>query len=137
MLLLAVAGGLYTEGVDYPGDRLHAVAVVGPCLPPPTLERKLLAEHLEERLGEGHDAAFAVPGMIRVIQAVGRLLRTPEDRGVVALFGRRFLREPYRSLLPEAWLDGGEPEDRVADPAETAREFFNELLAFTGILGLA
>ncbi|MBW2397605.1 MAG: hypothetical protein JRG95_25455, partial [Deltaproteobacteria bacterium] len=50
VLLLAVAGGLYTEGVDYPGDLLHAVAVVGPCLPPPTLERRLLAEHLEERL---------------------------------------------------------------------------------------
>lgn len=126
VLLLAVAGGLYTEGVDYPGDRLHAVAVVGPCLPPPTLERRLLAEHLEERLGEGQHAAFAVPGMARVVQAVGRLLRTPEDRGVVVLFGRRFLREPYRSLLPEAWLDGGEPEDCVADPAEAARRFFSE-----------
>ncbi|MCP3983185.1 MAG: DEAD/DEAH box helicase [bacterium] len=124
VLLLAVAGGLYTEGVDYPGDRLHAVAVVGPCLPPPTPERQLLAEHLETRLGDGRDAAFAVPGMIRVVQAVGRLLRTPDDRGVALLLGRRFLREPYRGLLPEAWLRGGEPEDLVADPPETARAFF-------------
>ncbi len=125
VLLLAVAGGLYTEGVDYPGELLHAVAVVGPCLPPPTLERRLLAEHLEERLGDGRDAAFAVPGMTRAIQAVGRLLRTPEDRGVVLLLGRRFLREPYRSLLPEAWLDGAEPEALVADPPEAAKAFFS------------
>ncbi len=124
VLLLAVAGGLYTEGVDYPGDRLQAVAVVGPCLPPPTLERRLLAEHLEERLGEGRDAAFAVPGMVRVVQAVGRLLRGPEDRGVVALFGRRFLREPYRSLLPDTWLGGQEPEELAGDAAQVARDFF-------------
>ena len=126
VLLLAVAGGLYTEGVDLPGHRLLGVAVVGPCLPPPTAERRLLAAHFDERSDRGAEAAYAVPGMNSVIQAAGRVLRTPEDRGVVALLGRRFLREPYRSLLPEDWLQGGTLEERVGDPAEVARLFFAE-----------
>lgn len=126
VLLLAVAGGLYTEGVDLAGDRLRGVVVVGPCVPPPTVERRLLVAHFDEQCDRGAEAVYAVPGMNRVVQAAGRLLRTPEDRGVVALLGRRFLREPYRSLLPEDWLAGGSPEDRVGDPAEVARTFFAE-----------
>jgi Rad3-related DNA helicase len=62
--------------------------------------------------------------MTRVIQSAGRLLRAESDRGVIALYGAPFLREPYRSLLPDAWLQGGDPEDLAGDPARAAREFF-------------
>jgi Rad3-related DNA helicase len=58
------------------------------------------------------------------VQSAGRLLRGEEDRGVIALFDRRFLREPYRGLLPDEWLGGGTAEDLVGNPAEVARSFF-------------
>ncbi len=124
VLLLATAGGVFAEGIDLPGSCLRAVAVVGPCPPPPDLERELLASEYEERFGCGFDYAYAIPGMTRVVQGAGRLIRSQRDTGVVALLGRRFLREPYRGLLPEDWLGGGLPEDLVGDPAAVAQEFF-------------
>lgn len=123
-LLLAVAGGALAEGVDYAGTPLRAVAVLGPCLPPPDTSRRLLEEHYEERFGAGFEYAYALPGLTRVIQSAGRLLRTERDRGVIALYGERFLQSPYRELIPEEWLAGGAIEDRVGDPAAVAREFF-------------
>ena len=123
-LLLAVAGGVFAEGVELPGRRLRAIAVVGPCLPAADLERRLLEAHHEESTGRGFEVAYAVPGMTRVVQAGGRLIRSPTDRGVIALLGRRFLRSPYREAIPESWLQGGAPEDRVADPAAAAGAFF-------------
>jgi Rad3-related DNA helicase len=124
VLLLAVAGGALAEGVDYAGARLSAVAVVGPCLPAVDAHRALLEEHYAEQFERGFELAYAVPGMIRVVQSAGRLLRSETDRGVIALFDRRFLREPYASLLPEDWLAGRTPEELAGDPAQVAREFY-------------
>jgi DNA excision repair protein ERCC-2 len=124
VLLAAVAGGAFAEGVDYPGDMLRAVAVVGPCLPAVTLERQLLKDYFEERFERGFEYAYVVPGMTRVVQAAGRLIRSPEDTGVIALFDQRFLTGPYRQHLPGDWI----PEEGVAalagDPAEAAADFF-------------
>jgi DNA excision repair protein ERCC-2 len=125
LLVFAVAGAGLAEGVDYAGAGLGAVAVVGPCLPAVSTRRALLAEHFEERFDRGFELAYAVPGMIRVVQSAGRLLRTGSDRGVIALYDRRFLREPYRSLLPEEWVAGRTPEDLRGDPAAVARRFFS------------
>ena len=125
-LLLAIAGGALAEGVDYAETPLRAVAVLGPCLPPPEAARQLLEEHYEERFGAGFEYAYALPGLTRVIQSAGRLLRTDRDRGVIALYGERFLQSPYRDLIPEEWLDGGAIEDRVGDPAAVAKEFFGD-----------
>ena len=127
VLLLAVAGGVFAEGVDYPGDVLKAVAIVGPCLPPLTLEQQLLQEYYEERFEKGFEYAFIVPGMTRVVQAAGRLIRSPEDRGVIALFDKRFLRSPYKQHLPADWLDGGKVQALIGDPWEEARLFFRDL----------
>ena len=109
ILLAAVAGGVFAEGVDYPGEVLKAVAVVGPCLPAMTLEQELLKEYYEERFERGFEFSFVVPGMTRVVQAAGRLIRSPEDTGVIALFDQRFLHSPYRDYLPADWLpeEGG------------------------------
>ena len=123
VLLLAVAGGFFGEGVDWPGA-LAGVAVLGPCLPPPDLPRELLRRAYDDRFGTGFDLAYALPGMTRVVQGAGRLIRSERDRGVIALFGRRFLEPPYRELLPSEWLGGGTPEDLVGDPARVARGFF-------------
>jgi DNA excision repair protein ERCC-2 len=127
VLLLAVAGGAFAEGVDYPGDMLQAVAVVGPCLPAVSLERKLLEDYYEERFERGFEYAFVVPGMTRVVQAAGRLLRSPEDRGVIALFDRRFLSSPYSGHLPGHWLPAGGVEALAGEPASAAAEFFGAM----------
>ena len=125
VLLLAVAGGVFAEGVDYPGDMLKAVAVIGPCLPAVSLEQKLLQDYYEERFGRGFEYAFVVPGMTRVVQAAGRLIRSPQDRGVIALFGRRFLSELYSRHMPLDWLEqDGDPAVLAGDPASVAAAFF-------------
>ncbi len=123
-LLLAVAGGVFAEGVDYPGDMLSAVAIVGPCLPALTLDQELLRGYYEERFERGFEYAFVVPGMTRVVQAAGRLIRSAQDVGVIALLDRRFLRPPYRDHLPGDWLEEGRPEALVSDPSAAARDFF-------------
>jgi len=128
VLLVAVAGGVFAEGVDYPGDTLRAVAVVGPCLPVPTLDQRLLQAYYEERFERGFEYAFVVPGMTRVVQAAGRLIRSAEDAGVIALFDRRFLDRPYADRLPADWLPGdGDVAGLAGEPDEAARSFFRDL----------
>jgi DNA excision repair protein ERCC-2 len=127
ILLMAVAGGVFSEGVDYPGEMLRAVAVVGPCLPAVSLERQLLKTYYQDRFERGFEYAFVVPGMTRVVQAAGRLIRSANDTGVLALLDRRFLQTPYRFHLPESWLDGKNPEEYVGEPEEAAAAFFASL----------
>ncbi|MHB0939247.1 MAG: helicase C-terminal domain-containing protein [Armatimonadota bacterium] len=116
---LAVMGGLFGEAVDLPGERLVGVIIVGPALPSINPEQELIREYFDERDGEGYYHAYIVPGIIRVVQAAGRVFRTPEDRGVVVLMDDRFLEEPYRGLLPEDWC---------ADDAEFSTEAYQERL---------
>jgi DNA excision repair protein ERCC-2 len=125
VLLLSVAGGVFAEGVDYPGDMLQAVIVVGPCLPGVGLEQKLLQDHFEERFEKGFEYAYVVPGMTRVIQAAGRLIRSAGDRGVIALLDRRFLDPPYVEYLPADWIPDDGPRALAGNPAEVARSFFS------------
>jgi DNA excision repair protein ERCC-2 len=127
VLLLAVAGGVFSEGVDYPGEMLRAVAVIGPCLPAVSLERQLLKNYYQDRFEKGFEYAFVVPGMTRVVQAAGRLIRSADDTGVLALIDRRFLQTPYRFHLPESWLDGENPEQYVGEPSKAAAAFFATL----------
>ena len=100
----AVAGGVFAEGVDYPGDTLRAVAVVGPCLPGISLEQDLLRSYYDELFERGFEYASVVPGMTRVVQAAGRLIRSPQDIGIIVLMGERFLIAPYRRHLPTDWI---------------------------------
>jgi DNA excision repair protein ERCC-2 len=103
VVLAAVTGGVYGEGIDPPPGALDAVILLGPALPPPDLERRLIAAHLEEKIGRGFVHAFLVPGLVRVAQAGGRLVRRPEDRGVVVLIDARFAHAGVQKLLPRDW----------------------------------
>ena len=112
-ILHAVLGGVFAEGVDLPNMALSAVICVGPALPKLTLQRKLFQQHCQDRFGEGFAYAFVVPGMCRVVQAAGRVVRSPTDIGQVVLLGRRFTHAQYRDLLPTEWIvrDADEPVD--------------------------
>lgn len=126
-VLLAVLGGVFAEGVDYPGEMLSEVVVVSPALPQVGPERELLKGYYQDRFERGFEYAYLVPGMTRVVQAAGRLIRSAEDRGAIVLVCRRFAREPYRGLLPPDWLEDGPAEH--ADPAAAVRAFFAALPA--------
>jgi DNA excision repair protein ERCC-2 len=124
VLLLAVLGGVFAEGVDYPGEMLSEVIVVSPALPQVGPERELLKRYFDDRYERGFEYAYLIPGMTRVIQAAGRLIRSSEDRGVIALVCKRFLAQPYASLLPADWTAGDPSSLRREDPAEAVRAFF-------------
>lgn len=118
-LLAAVLGGIFAEGVDLPPGALSAVFVAGPGLPPIGLERDLLRELYEDKYGSGFAYASLVPGLTRVVQAAGRLIRRPEDRGVVLLIGRRYRHRDVRALLPD-----GFEETFADDPVADIQGFF-------------
>ncbi len=123
-LLFAVSGGMYAEGVDYPGELLSAVFVVSPALPQVSFERELLRRYFDDKEEAGFDYAYLQPGMTRVVQAAGRLIRSETDRGVIALVCARFLEEPYASRLPRDWYDESPRELATKHPADEIREFF-------------
>lgn len=113
VLLLAVSGGAFAEGVDYPGEMLSAVVVVSPALPQVRFEQERMRRYFEERFEKGFEYAYVVPGMTRVVQSAGRLIRSESDTGVVVLACRRFLREPYRRYLPADWY-GDDPSELLS-----------------------
>jgi len=104
-LLLAVQGGIFAEGVDYPGEMAAGVIVVGPGLPQVCFERELIKRHFQETDAAGFEFAYLYPGMNRAVQAAGRLIRTDTDRGVILLLGRRFASTRYADLFPPHWYD--------------------------------
>lgn len=124
VLLFAVLGGMYAEGVDYPGELLTAVYIVSPALPQVSFERELLRRYYEQTEQAGFEYAYLQPGMTRVIQAAGRLIRNETDRGVIALLCQRFLQEPYVSRLPRDWYDEWPGQLIARHPAEEIRKFF-------------
>jgi DNA excision repair protein ERCC-2 len=124
VLLMAVLGGVFAEGVDYPGEMLSEVIVVSPALPQVGPERELLKGYFDDRYERGFEYAYLIPGMTRVIQAAGRLIRSAQDRGVIALVCKRFLTEPYVSLLPTDWTGGDPVSLRREDAAAEVRAFF-------------
>ena len=99
----AVMGGVFGEGIDLVGTRLCGAAVVGVGLPAVGLERELIRDYFAGRLDQGFEYAYMYPGINRVLQAAGRVIRTETDRGVVLLIDQRYGTEPYRALLPEHW----------------------------------
>lgn len=122
---LAVMGGLFGEAIDLPGEQLIGAIIVGPGLPGVNLEQELLRDYFDqERDDSGFYYAYMVPGMTRVIQAAGRVFRTPQDRGVIILVDDRFLEPPYRNLLPPDW-DAEEAEFSREDYQQALSDFWN------------
>ncbi len=123
-LVLAVSGGMYAEGVDYRGDMLSGVMVVGPALPQVSFEQELLKRYYDDQYGAGFEFAYLIPGMTRVVQSAGRVIRSESDVGVIALLCRRFTQETYTRFFPSDWYDHSPRELISRQPASEIRAFF-------------
>ena len=100
---LLILGGAFSEGVDLASDRLIGVAIVGIGLPQIGHDNNLIRDYYDKKLGNGFDYAYKDPGMNKVMQAVGRLIRSETDRGAALLIDDRYLHEEYRSLFQRVW----------------------------------
>lgn len=103
LLGFCVLGGLFSEGIDLKKDSLIGSIIVGTGLPSISTENSILKTFYDERENKGYEYAYVYPGMNKVLQAAGRVIRTDEDTGVIALLDDRFLWERYVSLFPKEW----------------------------------
>lgn len=103
VLGLFVLGGVFSEGVDFIGDKLHGVIVVGVGFPQVNLENEIVRQHFDENDKPGFDFAYTYPGFNKVIQAAGRVIRTETDKGIVLLIDDRYLTRKYLNIFPKHW----------------------------------
>ncbi|MDM5317550.1 ATP-dependent DNA helicase [Fictibacillus sp. b24] len=101
----AVMGGIFSEGIDLKGDKLTGAVIVGVGLPQVGLERDTMKNYFQSAGKNGYDFAYVYPGMNKVLQAGGRVIRSEEDRGTLVLVDDRFLTRKYVEMLPEEWSD--------------------------------
>ena len=122
LLGFGVMGGIFGEGVDLAGDRLIGCAIVGVGLPQVNPRQEMLRRYYDALNGCGFDYAYRYPGMNKVLQAAGRVIRTPEDRGVVLLLDDRFTQSEYTRLFPPHW--------RHIESVQSNQELENKLRSF-------
>lgn len=99
-----VLGGIFSEGIDLKYDRLIGVIVVGVGLPQICLERDIIKDYFNKVNNLGYEYSYMYPGMTKVLQAAGRLIRTEEDRGIILLLDERFVYSNYQRLFPKEWF---------------------------------
>ena len=110
---LCVLGGIFSEGIDLKAERLEGAVIVGTGLPMVCTEQEILKMYFEEQGENGYDYAYQFPGMNKVLQAAGRVIRTSEDRGVILLLDDRFLRPEVQGMFPREWSEYGEVNRRT------------------------
>lgn len=98
-----VLGGLFAEGIDLPGAALSSAVIVSVGLPGLSFEQNVMKDYFDQKTGRGFDYAYTYPGMNRVLQAAGRVIRKESDQGSVLFIDDRFAREDYRRLMPRHW----------------------------------
>ena len=105
LLGFCVMGGIFSEGIDLREDSLIGAIIVGTGLPMVCREREILKNYFEERQEDGFAFAYLYPGMNKVQQAAGRVIRTERDQGVIALLDDRFLQRVYQRTFPAEWQE--------------------------------
>lgn len=122
LLGFCVMGGVFSEGIDLTGEKLIGAAVVGTGIPQIGCEREILKNYYDQKGHTGFDYAYRYPGMNKVLQAAGRVIRTMEDKGIVLLLDERFLQNAYRNLFPAEW--SGYEICNVRQAGQRIREFW-------------
>lgn len=112
LVAFCVMGGIYSEGIDLVGDSLIGAVIVGIGIPGLSEEREAIAAYYDEKCDEGKQYAYIYPGMNRVFQAAGRVIRREDDRGVIVLIDDRFADPLYKKSMPQLWSD----MEYVSDP---------------------
>ena len=105
LVAFCVMGGIYSEGIDLAGDSLIGAVIVGIGMPSLSEEREAIAAYYDEKCDEGKQYAYIYPGMNRVFQAAGRVIRREGDRGVIVLIDDRFADPIYKKSIPTLWKD--------------------------------
>ncbi len=123
VLGLCVLGGIFSEGIDLKGESLVGVFVIGTGIGQITKESRLISDYFEARGENGFDMTYLYPGMNRVLQAAGRVIRTEKDEGVITLLDDRFLRREYLELFPKEWADYKKVS--VSDISDKAYDFWH------------
>ena len=103
LVAFCVMGGIFGEGIDLKREQLIGAIIVGTGLPQISNEREILKEYYDKKEGMGFDYAYRYPGMNKVLQAAGRVIRTAEDVGIIELLDERFLQNDYQRLFPREW----------------------------------
>ena len=97
-------GGIFGEGIDLKDSRLIGTVIVGTGLPMVCTENELFREYFDSNNGSGFSYAYQYPGMNKVLQAAGRVIRTDSDKGAILLLDERFLQSSYQKLFPKEWF---------------------------------
>lgn len=113
----AVMGGVFSEGIDLAGDRLIGAVIVGVGLPQVCFERDIIMDYFNAKNNMGFEYAYMYPGMNKVLQAAGRVIRDESDRGAVLLVDERFAGSRYADMFPEEWMHNS----KVRSPQELER----------------
>lgn len=103
LIAFAVMGGIFSEGIDLAGEKLIGAAIVGVGMPQICFERDIIKDYFNHNNKNGFDYAYVFPGMNKVLQAAGRVIRTEEDRGVILLIDDRYGTYRYKELFPNEW----------------------------------
>ncbi len=120
---LCVMGGVFSEGIDLREDQLIGAIIVGTGLPMVCTEQNILKDYFDEKEQKGFDYAYQYPGMNKVMQAAGRVIRTVEDEGIIALLDERFLRPDYQAIFPREWDEYY--EIRQNNVGDVVKDFWN------------
>lgn len=125
MVSFNVISGIFSEGIDFKGDKLIGSIIVGVGLPMICLERNVVKDYFQRQNGYGFDFSYTFPGINRVVQAAGRVIRTDDDKGIIMLIDDRFKTPKYKSLFPKEWSN----HYNVQNPEQSKRiieDFWNK-----------
>ena len=124
MVGFCVMGGIFSEGIDLADDRLIGAVVVGTGLPQVCIDREIVRQYFDACGLDGFDYSYRYPGMNKVLQSAGRVIRTENDRGIIVLLDDRFCQKQYRELFPREWKAGRICS--VGDIKDAAERFWKE-----------
>ena len=125
-LLFAVQGGVFSEGIDYPGKMAIGAFVVGPPLPTFDLVREEMRRYYQENYDAGFDYAYTYPAMTKAVQAAGRVIRTETDKGIIILMDDRFIQPSYTKSMPLDWFNESATELVSQNILSDLKKFWDE-----------